>query len=150
MSTVVLDTITGKSTATTITIGSTPVVSASANSMTIRGEGSNQTSIQQGLAKHWVKFPPSATAADSFNNASITDNGTGDFTLTRTNDFGSANYSTQINGDTTNGSDAGLTSHFASNQNLTASVTRCIFLRSTDFAAYDTDGMCATLQGDLA
>ena len=51
MSTVILDTITGKSTATTITIGSTPVVSASANSMTIRGEGSAQTSIQQGLAK---------------------------------------------------------------------------------------------------
>jgi hypothetical protein len=53
MSTVVLDTITGKSTATTITIGSTPVVSASANSMTIRGEGTAQTSIQQGLAKAW-------------------------------------------------------------------------------------------------
>ena len=54
MSEVILDTITGKSTATTITIGSTPVVSASANSMTIRGEGSNQTSIQQGLAKCWA------------------------------------------------------------------------------------------------
>ena len=54
MSTVILDTITGKSTATTITIGSTPVVSASANSMTIRGEGSAQTSIQQGLAKVWI------------------------------------------------------------------------------------------------
>ena len=49
MSTIVTDTITGKSTATTIIIGSTPVVSASANSMTIRGEGSNQTSIQQVL-----------------------------------------------------------------------------------------------------
>jgi hypothetical protein len=134
MSTVVLDTITGKSTATTITIGSTPVVSASANS----------------LAKHWVKFPPSATAADSFNNASITDNGTGDFTLTRTNNLSSANYSTQLNGDTTNGSDSGLASHFASNQNITTSVTRCIFTRSTDFAAYDPDGMCATLHGDLA
>ena len=56
MSTVILDTITGKSTATTITIGSTPVVSASANSMTIRGEGSAQTSIQQGLAKGLVYF----------------------------------------------------------------------------------------------
>ena len=53
MSEIILDTITGKSTATTITIGSTPVVSASANSMTIRGEGSNQTSIQQGLTKVW-------------------------------------------------------------------------------------------------
>ena len=55
MSTVILDTITGKSTATTITIGSTPVVSASANSMTIRGEGSAQTSIQQGLNKSMVQ-----------------------------------------------------------------------------------------------
>ena len=60
MSEVILDTITGKSTATTITIGSTPVVSASANSMTIRGEGSNQTSIQQGLAKDWVRFDASS------------------------------------------------------------------------------------------
>ena len=50
MSTVILDTITGKSTATTITIGSTPVVSASANSMTIRGEGS---AIRQVFSKGW-------------------------------------------------------------------------------------------------
>jgi len=61
MSTVILDTITGKSTATTITIGSTPVVSASANSMTIRGEGSAQTSIQQGLAKQWCQFEGDGT-----------------------------------------------------------------------------------------
>ena len=52
MSTIIVDTLTGKSTATTITIGSTPVVSV-ANSLTIRGEGSAQTSIQQGLAK-WL------------------------------------------------------------------------------------------------
>ena len=69
MSTVVLDTITGKSTATTITIGSTPVVSASANSMTIRGEGSAQTSIQQGLCKSWINMNGDGTIAnrDSFN-----------------------------------------------------------------------------------
>ena len=85
MSTVVLDTITGKSTATTITIGSTPVVSASANSMTIRGEGSAQTSIQQGLAKSWITYGDTASAGnpaifDSFNISGITDNGTGDTT----------------------------------------------------------------------
>jgi hypothetical protein len=64
MSTVVLDTITGKSTATTITIGSTPVVSASANSMTIRGEGSAQTSIQQGLCKAWINIDGSGTSCN--------------------------------------------------------------------------------------
>jgi len=94
MSTVILDTITGKSTATTITIGSTPVVSASANSMTISGEGSAQTSIQQGLAKAWCHFNGSGTVAiqDSFNVASLTDRGTGLYTVLFTNDMGNANH----------------------------------------------------------
>ena len=94
MSTVVLDTITGKSTATTITIGPTPVVSASANSMTIRGEGSNQTSIQQGLAKCWANTEQASSYStrDSFNLSSIADGGTGKTQLTFTNAFGNANH----------------------------------------------------------
>jgi len=91
MSEVILDTITGKSTATTITIGSTPVVSASANSMTIRGEGTAQTSIQQGLLKAWV-HAHEHDAQDSFNIASQTDTGTGDYTFTYTNGFSSVSY----------------------------------------------------------
>tara|TARA_R100001443_G_scaffold45595_1_gene58553 strand:+ start:695 stop:1156 length:462 start_codon:yes stop_codon:yes gene_type:complete len=95
MSTVVLDTITGKSTATTITIGSTPVVSASANSMTIRGEGSEQTSIQQGLAKAWLSMNGTGTIAvrDSFNMTGITDQGTGLTTVTIANNMSDGNYS---------------------------------------------------------
>jgi len=91
MSTVVLDTITGKSTATTITIGSTPVVSSSANSMTIRGEGTAQTSIQQGLCKAWV-HAHQHDRQDSFNIASQTDSSTGDYTFTYTNNFSSESY----------------------------------------------------------
>ncbi len=94
MSTVILDTITGKSTATTITIGSTPVVSASANSMTIRGEGSAQTSIQQGLAKAWINMNGTGTIAtrDSFNITSVADNATGRYTPTITNNMSSDDY----------------------------------------------------------
>ena len=94
MSTIVTDTITGKSTATTITIGSTPVVSASANSMTIRGEGSNQTSIQQGLAKGWCHLTGTGTptAQDSLNIGSITDTATGRYTFNFSTNFGNANY----------------------------------------------------------
>ena len=94
MSTVILDTITGKSTATTITIGSTPVVSASANSMTIRGEGSNQTSIQQGLAKSWVNFNGTGTIAirDSHNVSSLTDVNTGNYKYNYTNAMSTADY----------------------------------------------------------
>ena len=95
MSTVVLDTITGKSTATTITIGSTPVVSASANSLTIRGEGSNQTSIQQGLAKMWFyRITDGSSLADSFNASSITDTGTGDFSVVFSTNMSNATYGT--------------------------------------------------------
>jgi len=94
MSEVILDTITGKSTATTITIGSTPVVSASANSMTIRGEGSNQTSIQQGLAKCWCHLTGQGTptAEDSLNVGSITDTAVGRYTVNFSTNFGNANY----------------------------------------------------------
>jgi len=93
MSTVILDTITGKSTATTVTIGSTPVVSASANSMTIRGEGSNQTSIQQGLAKTWLRMDGGTIAInDSLNITSITDQATGNYRVAIANDMANANY----------------------------------------------------------
>ena len=104
MSTVVLDTITGKSTATTVTIGSTPVVSASANSMTIRGEGSAQTSIQQGLAKCWHLHDHAGGAIlDSFNVTSFTDQATGHYRTVIASDMASANYVTtgsNVQGDT--------------------------------------------------
>ena len=103
MSTVILDTITGKSTATNITIGSTPVVSASANSMTIRGEGTAHTSIQQGLTKAWVDIDSpttgnneSITLVDSFNIDSMTDNGTGQIMMVITNDMATVNYVVHI------------------------------------------------------
>ena len=91
MSTLVLDTITGKSTSTTITIGSTPVVSASANSMTIRGEGSVQTSIQQGLAKLWIELRTvdgGPVDGNSFNVSSLDDDATGRFTVHPSNNMG--------------------------------------------------------------
>ena len=99
MSTLSVDAITGKSTSTNLTIGSTPVVSASANSLTIRGEGSNQTSIQQGLCKSWTTFNGNATSAgasitpiDSFNIGSITDNATGDYSFTYSSNMGTAEH----------------------------------------------------------
>ena len=94
MSTLVTNTFTGLSTAANITIGSTPVVSASANSLTIRGEGSAQTSVQQGLTKSWSNVVGNGTAiSDSFNLTSLTDNAAGSFTKTIANDMASVNYS---------------------------------------------------------
>ncbi len=92
MSQLSVDTIKGSTTASTVTVGSTPLVSASANSLTIRGEGSQQTSIQQGLCKAWTTYTDvSWTIGDSFNCSSATDNGSADFTTNFTNNFASDN-----------------------------------------------------------
>ena len=152
MSTVVLDTITGKSTATTITIGSTPVVSASANSMTIRGEGSNQTSIQQGLAKAWHIYKSTDTFAvlDSLNGASATDHGTGDHTTTVTNAFASVNYTNHFSAEF-NESDSKVVSG-ASHQHSSAKSTTALRHAFQNTSAEGRDGFqnTVTKHGDLA
>ena len=94
MSTLVTNTITGLSTAANITIGSTPVVSASATSLTIRGEGSAQTSIQQGLAKAWCNYRGTTNViGNSFNISSVSDDATGRFTESYSTSFNDDNYS---------------------------------------------------------
>ena len=61
--------------------------------------GSVTTNLQQGLCKCWIKYDGESSGApeyDSFNSSSTTDNGTGDYTFTITNDMASANYSHPI------------------------------------------------------
>ena len=97
MSTLVVDTLTGKSTATTLTIGSTPVVSASANSLTIRGEGSAQTSVQQGLAKAWGHIDQTSTGhptRDSYNISSTSDTAAGSTRITFTSAMVNSDFCT--------------------------------------------------------
>ena len=70
------------------------VGNTSANAITVRGEGSATTSLQQGLCKCSLDLNGSGTIAirDSFNIASVADNGTGIYTPSYTNDFSSINY----------------------------------------------------------
>ena len=99
MSTLSVDTITGKSTSTNLTIGSTPVVSASANSLTIRGEGSNQTSIQQGLLKQWSSFGQNSAPfganeeGDTFNTSTQSDESTAVVVVNLSSNMGNTTYS---------------------------------------------------------
>ena len=157
MSTVVLDTITGKSTATTITIGSTPVVSASANSMTIRGEGSAQTSIQQGLAKQWLHFNGTGTIAivDSFNTTSITDVATGEYTVTIANDMANIGYSKTATGAQNNAVGPQIIKvDYGRNGNdyiaPTVTAYRVQNFLASNADAADTQYLNATAHGDLA
>lgn len=54
--------------------------------------------LSQFTAKAWVNFDGTGTAAirDSHNVSSLTDNGTGDFTINFSNNMGNTNYSTSI------------------------------------------------------
>ena len=52
------------------------------------------STVAEGTAKHQVKFEGDGTVAvsDSFNNASITDNATGEYNFGFTNSFSNGNY----------------------------------------------------------
>ena len=66
---------------------------------TIVGEGgSTTTNLQQGLSKVWADATDGAGLSDSFNLSSGTDNGTGDYTYTITNDMASVAYSVPTGG----------------------------------------------------
>jgi len=75
-----VDTIKGKSTA---------------GSISIQGEGSKTTNLQQGLIKVWNNFDGTATNAasrDTFNVSGMTDDTTGTATTSYTNVMNNANY----------------------------------------------------------
>ena len=88
----------------------TSMIISSAGQVTIQGEGTNTTNLQQGLIKVWINFDGTGTPAarDSFNVGSITDNGTGSYDIVFTNAMSNTNYSSQcsLNNGTTDVSGA--------------------------------------------
>jgi len=84
MSTLLLNTLTGKT---------------SAGSIVVTGEGgSNTINIQQGLCKAWVDGTDAAVRSDSFNLSGSTDEGSGDYTYAFSNSMSSVNYSMPMGG----------------------------------------------------
>ena len=82
------DTITGKSNSNNMTIN--------AGNITIKGEGTATTNLQQGLCKQWVHFtgnvnPP--VILDSLNTTGLVDNASGDYQVTISNDMANDDYS---------------------------------------------------------
>ena len=83
MSNILVNQLTGNTTDTTIDV----FAGHAADSTT-------RTNLEQGLAKVWVNYDcASTTPRDSFNVASLTDNGVGHFTTTFTNDMNNDDYS---------------------------------------------------------
>ena len=86
MSTLLVNTLTGTSTA---------------GSIAVTGEGnSTTTNLQQGLSKAWFNFNGTGTVAlsDSFNMSSVTDNTTGTYTPAVTSAMGNTDYAVVVGG----------------------------------------------------
>ena len=147
MGTIKLDTITGLSTASEVTIASNKFVGTASGTMSVVGEGgSNTTNIQQGLAKYWQNLDTTGTAEqrDSFNVSGITDNNTGDITTAFTTNFGNAYYSVTSMG----GRSGGTASFFIRfNDNVTAPTASAVRFQFIDADGSGTDGDRATTAG---
>ena len=72
----------------------TSMIISNTGQVTIQGEGTNTTNLQQGLAKHWasIQVGSNTTPRDSLNNSSLTDNATGDYSWAYTNNFNNVGY----------------------------------------------------------
>ena len=115
-----------------------------AGNITITSEGGAATmQLQQGLAKAFSNFSGLAGTvafADSFNYSSVTDNGTGDFNLSFTNNIASVAYTPTIACTFFNGIYSGGV--------LTASIR--IFTSNASGTLQDRDDTVTAIHGDLA
>ncbi len=122
-----------------------------AGSITVQGEGTATTNLQQGLQKQWIDFNGSGTVAivDSFNSASISDEGTGDYRVNLTNAMraqeGCINTGIGQNRDGASPTDNDLFINFSS--------TTQILMKSRDSNGgndEDSQMVCTSVNGDLA
>ena len=130
MSEILVNKLTGVGTAKTVTV----TVGATATQ-----------SLEQGLAKAWVRINGTGTAAidDSLNCGSLTDNGTGDYSVARVNNMSSADTyyvieGQYINSQNTNGTD------------WSGTTTATVQYKVYDSSARDRDPVGYLLVGDLA
>jgi hypothetical protein len=108
------------------------------------------TFVTNGSAKAWVNFDGTGTIAarDSFNVASLTDNGTGDYSVNFSSAMADANYSAIANADGINVSVLAETSTSIARGN-TASLAR-VGVISGASSFVDVGQICLLTHGDLA
>ena len=133
-----------------------------AGDITITSEGGAATmQLQQGVAKFWVNFNGTGTPAtnDSFNQSSLTDNGSGDFTHSYTNSMGNVNYFSVGQGYYNTGGNSALIQWTLKNATgglasylLTSSIrVDVVYLDANQNRTnYDYTGNWGVVQGDLA
>jgi len=134
MSTILVNTLTGTSTA---------------GSIAVTGEGnSTTTNLQQGLAKVWANFNGTGTIAltDSFNVASLSDEGTGEYETNFTNSMSNGDFAIHVTSDANTSNDG--FNRTAGGSNNTTAKGHARHYESGSIT--DTSLMITTVHGDLA
>jgi len=113
----------------------------------IKATGETASRSATSIAGAWVNLDGDSTAAiiDSFNVGSLTDNGTGNFTVTYTNNMGNTTYAVVLGIDEASNSGATLNIgnvHTASQLKLLA--------RNSSASLADENSLNAVILGDLA
>lgn len=131
MSTILVDNLTGKTSAgdITVTVGATAT-----------------QSLQQGVAKAWVSYKGTATNAvkDSLNISSVTDASTGRYLPQFSNSFGAVDYLSQTTGNNADGPVA------ANDYDQMTTSSGDMRYKSSGFSTADTKYAVQSFQGDLA
>jgi len=111
---------------------------------TITGsDGSSPVTLtKQSAAKAWAKFDTDAVIDEGFNASSVTDNGTGNFSLSITNSMSSSLYNTLTN--------CGNAKHFESNESSRTSSLGKILTFDNNHNFTDANDLNITFNGDLA
>jgi hypothetical protein len=110
----------------------------------------------RGIAKAWVNFDGTGTIAarDSENVSSLTDNGTGDYTVNIGNDMADENYSFAGGGNASGSGDTARGPVITQHTTMTSSVFRFYTNRNGDNGAgpvnLDYSIVCVNFHGDLA
>tara|TARA_X000000368_G_scaffold155631_1_gene122654 strand:- start:286 stop:660 length:375 start_codon:yes stop_codon:yes gene_type:complete len=113
---------------------------------TSAGSSSTPAQIEQGRAKVWVNLQGDGTAAirDSFNVSSITDNGTGNYTVTFSNAMSNDDYCCLV----TTRRHAGVTETTGSINAALSTGSAIVQSVTLSGSAADTQTMCVAIFGD--
>ena len=123
------------------------------NSITIVAGAGNvtTTNVQEGLCKAWCSLDGTTTDASfkqTFNMGTVTDNGTGNFTVNYTNPMSNLTYSAQV----TAGHAVGVTGDVVATFNSDSSIatTSCKFTAHSGGTNRDVPFNFCNIHGDLA
>jgi len=141
MSTIVVETIKH-------TNDTTLFASDTSGQLTVKGEGTATTNLQQGLCKAWVNHNQ-ATVHDSFNVGSVTDNSTGDYGLNFTNNMVNIHYSGGGFGVHDGGSYTGIGPQYDHDDPFTTSQATYNY-QNVAQGVIDVEPATVTIVGDLA